>query len=158
MPTPYPYPVIVLPGIMGSALRDQYPVEPDTVWSPFKLLIKAYERITPHPSDTRYELKEPARVVADQVFELIYGEFIEELRHNLTATADEPIPVFPFAYDWRQPLEITQELLAQFIDEVIGRTKLLRHYHDAGYGGPKFPAKVNLAAHSVGGLMVAGYL
>ena len=158
MPTPYPYPVIVLPGIMGSALRDQYPVEPETVWSPFKFFIKAYERITPHPSDTRYELKEPARVVADQVFELIYAEFIEELRHNLTAKADEPIPVFPFAYDWRQPLEITQELLAEFIDEVIGRTKLLRYYHEAGYGGPKFPAKVNLAAHSVGGLMVAGYL
>jgi len=97
MPTPYPYPVIVLPGIMGSALRDQYPVEPETVWSPFKFFIKAYERITPHPSDTRYELKEPARVVADQVFELIYAEFIEELRHNFTAKANEPMPVFPFA-------------------------------------------------------------
>ena len=65
---PYPNPVIFLPGIMGSALRDQYPVEPETVWSPFKLLIKAYDRITPHPSDTRYELQEPARVTADQVF------------------------------------------------------------------------------------------
>ena len=59
---------------MGSALlRDEYPVAPTTVWSPFKLLLKAYDRITAHPSDTRYELKEPARVVADQVFEIVYA-------------------------------------------------------------------------------------
>jgi len=91
----YPNPVIFVPGIMGSALRDEYPVSPETVWSPFKLLVKAYDRVTPHPSDTRYEVQEPARVVADQVFDIIYSEFIEELRHNLSFRADEPVPVFP---------------------------------------------------------------
>jgi len=154
----YPYPVIFLPGIMGSALRDQYPVSPETVWSPFKLVIKAYDRITTHPSDTRYELNEPARVVADQVFEIVYAEFIDELRHNLSPQADEPVPVYPFAYDWRQPLENIESALADFIDEVIGRTKLLRHYHDADYGTTAFPAQVNLAGHSMGGLIIASYL
>jgi pimeloyl-ACP methyl ester carboxylesterase len=154
----YSNPVIFVPGIMGSALRDQYPLSPETVWSPFKLLIKAYDRITPHPSDTRYELREPARVVADQVFELIYSEFIEELRHNLTPRADEPVPVFPFAYDWRQPLESIESQLSDFIDEVIDRTRLLRHFHDAGYGSQRFPGRVNLAGHSMGGLVIAGYL
>ncbi len=158
MATPYPYPVIFIPGIMGSALRDQYPVDPETVWSPFKLLIKAYNRITLHPSDTRYELIEPARVGVDQVFGIVYAELIEELRHNLSPQADEPVPVYPFAYDWRQPLENVEEALAAFIDEVVDRTKLLRHYHDAGYGEKKFPAMVNLVAHSMGGLVVAGYL
>ena len=110
MNTPYPYPVIFIPGIMGSALRDQYPLDPETVWSPFKLMIKAYDRITLHPSDTRYELIEPARVGADQVFGIVYAELIEELRHNLSAQADTPTPVFPFAYDWRQPLEANQLL------------------------------------------------
>jgi pimeloyl-ACP methyl ester carboxylesterase len=143
---------------MGSALRDQYPVSPETVWSTFKLAIKAYERITPHPSDTRYELQEPARVAPDQLLALVYSEFIEELRHNLTSKADEPVPVFPFAYDWRQPLEITESQLADFIDEVIDRTRLLRHYHDAGFGTEKFPARANLAGHSMGGLVIAGYL
>jgi len=133
-------------------------VSPESVWSPFKLLVKAYDRVTPHPSDTRYEVQEPARVVADQVFDIIYSEFIEELRHNLSFRADEPVPVFPFAYDWRQPLEVTETQLAAFIDEVIDRTRLLRHYHDAGYGSAKFPAQVNLAAHSMGGLVIAGYL
>ncbi|HVV72543.1 MAG TPA: hypothetical protein VHI52_13770 [Verrucomicrobiae bacterium] len=153
-----PNPVVFVPGIMGSALRDEYPVSPETVWSPLKLLIKSYDRITLHPSDIRFELEEPARVKADQVFDLIYGEFIAELRHNLTAKADEPVPVYPFAYDWRQPLEDTEGLLADFIDEVISRTRLLRHYHDAGFGTTRFPAQVNLAAHSMGGLLVAGYI
>ena len=159
MPKPlYPNPVIFVPGIMGSALRDEYPVGPETVWSPFKLLIKAYDRITPHPSDTRYELQEPARVTADEVFGIVYSEFIEELRHNLSPQADEPVPVFPFAYDWRQPLENIESALADFIDEVIDRTKLLRHYYDAGFGTKQFPARVNLAAHSMGGMIATGYL
>lgn len=152
-----PSPVIFLPGIMGSVLRDEYPVDPETVWSPLKLLIKSYERITLHPSDVRYELIEPARVNSDQVFVLIYGEIIEELRHNLTPQADKPVPVFPFAYDWRQPLELIEASLSTFIDEVIDRTKLLRHYNKMGYGG-EVPAKVSLVAHSMGGLIVAGYL
>jgi pimeloyl-ACP methyl ester carboxylesterase len=155
---PYPYPTILIPGIMGTVLRDEYPVAPETVWSPFKLLIKAYDRITLHPDNTRLELKEPARVVRDQVFEISYSEFIEELRHNLSPQGDEPVPVFPFAYDWRQPLEAAQEALAEFVDEVIDRTKLLSHYHKKGYGSDSFPGKVNLAAHSMGGLIVAGYL
>ena len=154
----YPCPVIFLPGIMGSALRDQYPVEPQTVWSPFKMFIKSYERITAHPSDIRYELNEPARVVADQVFEIVYSEFIEELRHNLSPQADKPVPVYPFAYDWRQPLENVEGALADFVDEVIDRTKLMRHYHEAGFGTRSFPARVNLAGHSMGGLIIAGYI
>ena len=143
---------------MGSALRDEYCVDPETVWSPIRLLVKAYERITLHPSDVRYELVEPARVMPDKVFELIYGEIIAELRHNLSPQADKPVPVYPFAYDWRQPLEIVEADLAVFIDEVVDRTRLLRHYDKAGYGNKEFPAKVSLVAHSMGGLIVAGYL
>jgi pimeloyl-ACP methyl ester carboxylesterase len=152
------HPVIFLPGIMGSVLRDEYPVDPETVWSPLKLLMKAYDRITLHPSDTRYDLAEPSRVGPDQVFSLVYSELILELRHNLSPQADEVVPVFPFAYDWRQPLETVEGHLADFIEEVIDRTRLLRHYHDAGFGTDTFPAKVNLVAHSMGGLIVAAYL
>lgn len=90
MPNPFPHPVIFIPGIMGSALRDQYPIDPEAVWSPFKLLVKAYERVTLHPSNTRYELIEPSRVSPDQVFGLVYSELIEELRHNLSPQADQP--------------------------------------------------------------------
>ena len=153
-----PSPVIFVPGIMGSVLRDQYPVDPETVWSPLKLLIKSYDRVTLHPSDVRYDLIEPARVNTDQVFVLVYGEIIAEMRHNLTPQANQPVPVYPFAYDWRQPLPLVEADLATFVEEVIDRTRLLRHYNKAGYGSKDFPAKVNLVGHSMGGLIIAGYL
>lgn len=152
----YPAPVIFLPGIMGSALRDEYPVAPENVWSVLKAATKSYERITLHPDNLNYEVLEPSRVVKDQAFEFFYRDLIEELRHNLTLDPDNPVPVYPFAYDWRQPLDNTQEQLAAFIDEVIGRTSLLRHYNQDGYTAKT--GKVSLVAHSMGGLIAAGYI
>ena len=149
------FPVIVVPGITASSLRDEYPVEPETVWS---TLAKRYERIALHPDDVRYEVQEPARVVPDQLFEIAYGDLIKELRHNLTEKADEPTPVFPFAYDWRQPLEIIEYQLEAFIQEVIDRTRLLRHFHRAGYAEQEDRPAVDLIGHSMGGLIIASYL
>lgn len=151
-----PNPVVVVPGIKGSSLRDEYATSPETVWSMMQAVLKSYDRITLHPYDTRYELQEPARVVRDQVFTTFYSELIEELRHDLTAKSSEPVPVFPFAYDWRAPLEIVQAQLGRFIEEVVARTALLPHYNRAGYSLPA--GKVNLVGHSMGGLIIAGHL
>ena len=148
-----PNPVIVIPGITASDLRDTYAVSPDTVWS--ALLSKQYDRIVLHPDNLRYELHEPARVVPSAVFGIPYGDFIEELRYNLSERQDRPVPVYPFAYDWRQPLEVVERQLGTFIEEVIGRTALLRHYHAAGYAEDPH---VDLVGHSMGGLIIAGYL
>jgi hypothetical protein len=152
----YPSPVIFVPGIKGSSLRDEYPVEPENLWSVARAALKLFERITLHPFNNRYEAQEPARVVQDQVFSLFYSDFIEELRHNLTMDADEPVPVFPFAYDWRQPLEPVQIRLADFIEEVIERTSLLGHYNNDGYN--KDTGKVSLVGHSMGSLIIAGHI
>lgn len=151
-----PNPVIVVAGIKGSSLRDEYAASPETVWSLMRAVFKAYERITLHPYDTRYELMEPARVVRDQVFTTFYSELIEELRHNLTLDPKKPVPVFPFAYDWRAPLEVVQAQLGHFIEEVVSRTSLLPHYNRAGYSAST--GKVNLVGHSMGGLIIAGHL
>ena len=148
-------PVIVLPGITASNLRDEYPVDPDTV---FSILSKDYARIALHPATSKWELIEPARVRDDHIFVFPYGDLVAELRHSLTKRADRPVPVFPFGYDWRLPLDVTEARLALFVDEVIERTKLLPHYADAGYGTAKWPAKVHLVGHSMGGLIIAGYL
>lgn len=153
----YPAPVVFLPGIMGSALRDEYPVTPETVWSALKMMLKDFDRITLHPDNPRFEVQEPARVVKDQPLTLVYSEFIAELRHNLSPQPDEPVPVFPFAYDWRRPLAAVEQELAAFVDEVIERTKLLRHYDADGYGKTA-PAQVNLVGHSMGGMIITGYL
>ncbi len=151
-----PSPVIFLPGIMGSTLRDQYPIDPENVWSVVKAATKSYERITLHPDNVKYELVEPARVASDQVFSLFYGEIIEELRHNLTENPARPVPVYPLAYDWRQPLEVVEAKLGEFVKEVIARTRLMRHYHEDGYTSRT--GRVNIVAHSMGGLIAAGYL
>jgi pimeloyl-ACP methyl ester carboxylesterase len=149
--TPVP-PVIVVPGITASTLRDEYPLPPETVWS---VLTKDYARISLHPDDTRYEVMEPARLRADQLVELAYRELVEELRYNLRPAEDQPVPVYPFAYDWRHPLDALEVQLAAFVDEVIERTKLMRHYHAARYADDP---KVVLVGHSMGGLIITGYL
>ena len=39
-------PVIVVPGITATNLRDEYPISPETVWS---AISKDYSRISLHP-------------------------------------------------------------------------------------------------------------
>lgn len=150
MPAKLPMPVIVVPGITATYLRDEYALPPRTVWS---VITKRYESIALHPDHLSFEAKQPARVTPDQVFEVAYQELIAELRDGLTQKRDQPVPVYHFGYDWRQPLALIEAQLADFIDEVIERTKLLRHYHASGYASDP---KVNLVGHSMGGLIVAG--
>ncbi|HUF87377.1 MAG TPA: hypothetical protein VMM59_08340 [Thermohalobaculum sp.] len=145
-------PVIVIPGVTATYLHDYYPLSPETVWS---VLTRDFERAKLHPDDLRFESREPALMRHGQLYQIAYGELIEELRFNLTPTPDEPVPVFSFGYDWRQPLSVVEHQLAAFIDEVIARTRLLRHYARAGYGED---ARVNLLGHSMGGLLIAGYV
>lgn len=145
-------PVIVVPGITASYLRDEYRLPPDTVWSVLK---KHYERISLHPDNVRYEAIEPARLVPGQIYEVTYKELTEELRHNLREREDRPVPVFLFSYDWRHPLTHIETQLQDFISEVIARTLLLRHYQVKSYTSAP---KVNLVAHSMGGLIATGYL
>ena len=151
---PLTNPVIVVPGITASYLKDHYAVSPETVWAVLPHT-KRFERVALHPDNPRYEAQEPARVFPDQLYEIAYGELIEELRYNLTPNEETPVPVYPFGYDWRQPLEETELQLIDFIEEVIERTRLTRHYNDAGYTAD---GRVNLVGHSMGGLIVAGAL
>jgi pimeloyl-ACP methyl ester carboxylesterase len=144
-------PVVVLPGITGSTLRDRYRVEPETVWS---VLRRDELRVALHPDDQRYELIEPAVLEADAVFRIVYGDLVEELRTELSAPG-RITPVYPFAYDWRLPLDRLVRRFEAFVEEVTARTALLRHYHRAGY---EESPRVDVVAHSMGGMIVAGYL
>ena len=83
-------PVIVVPGITASDLRDEYSTSPESVWS---LLSKRYERVVLHPDDLRYEREQPSRVVADRLFSIPYDELIQELRHDLTPGKKRQTPM-----------------------------------------------------------------
>lgn len=152
MSTQLVHPVIVIPGITATYLKDEYPFDGNTVWG---LLKKDYERITPHPDDLRYEAIEPSRVVTSKLNSVAYRELVAELRHNLSPSADAPAPVYTFAYDWRLPLDRSVDALRDFIEEVIARTRLLKHYNAAGWA---LRPQVNIVAHSMGGLIAAGYI
>lgn len=152
MPAVQP-PVVFIPGITASNLRDEYPVDPEPVWG---IISKEWERVHLHPDDVRYELEQPARVRADKIFGFPYGDFIKDLRHDLAPASDRPVPVYPFAYDWRMPLEVVERQLEDFVEEVIERTALLRHYHAAGYTADS--GRVDMVGHSMGGLLIAGWV
>lgn len=144
-------PVVVVPGILGSALRDGYPVGPRPVWGH---MFPSLDRLGVHPEEPWRE-PWPARVVPDGVLPGAYGELIEELRHDLSPAADRPTPVYAFGYDWRRPLATAEEELADFLDEIVERTALLPHFRETGWD--RRP-EVDLVAHSMGGLVVAGAL
>jgi len=145
------HPIVFVPGITASYLRDLYPLPPELIWT---VMTKDYRRISLHPNDLRYESMQPSMVRPDQLFEISYKELIHELREELAADCGGEVPVYPFGYDWRQPLEITQRQLAEYIHEVIERTRLLPHYYKA-YGDN---IKVNLIGHSMGGLVISRLL
>ncbi|MCG3124064.1 MAG: hypothetical protein GIKADHBN_02505 [Phycisphaerales bacterium] len=149
---PLPAPVVFVPGITATYLADEYPIPPDLVWT---VMTKDFQRIRLHPDNPRYETNQPARIVPGQIYEIAYKEIMAELRYNLSPREDQPVPVFAFGYDWRMPLDAIQRSLADFVSEVVDRTKLMRHYADDGYGDD---ARVNLVGHSMGGLVIAGYL
>ena len=155
-----PEPVIVVPGITATELSDNYPLPSEDIWFQRKVLGipagvgREYERVTLHPDDLRYEAREPALVRTGSVFQVVYKELMEELRYGLSLKKNYPIPVYPFSYDWRQPLDNIEMQLANFIEEVLDRTRLMsRNYPD--YANCN---KVNLVGHSMGGLIIAGYL
>ena len=153
---PLPSPVIVVPGIIASELHDEYKLPHEAVWA---ARTHRHERIAlsplPYLNDLYIEASEPARITPYHPFSDVYEDLIDELRDELSPASDKPVPVYPFGYDWRMPLEQTESHLADFVKEVIARTKLQRHYHDDGFA--EHPS-VNMIGHSMGGLIIAGYL
>ena len=142
-------PVIVIPGITATGLVDEYPLKPDELWT--MVFEKEYERIALHPDDRRYEAVEPALVRPGQPFP-VYHDLIRALRHELSPRADQPTPVYAYPYDWRMDIGLSAAKLGAFVDEVLARTRLLRHYTNAR------DLRADLVGHSMGGLLICEYL
>jgi len=74
-------PVILIHGITGSVLRDEYPLPPEAVWDPGVFGVEAFERIAVHPESPAptpekrlYEAQGPSRVTVSHGVRVIYGE------------------------------------------------------------------------------------
>jgi pimeloyl-ACP methyl ester carboxylesterase len=93
---------------------------------------------------------------------IAYAEFLQTLRVELPKKTQtrtrygHAVPVYPFAYDWRQPLALTVQRLKDFVEEVIERTKLTEHY--AADEDFMADPRVSLVGHSMGGLVAYGYM
>ncbi|MBE2243390.1 MAG: CHAT domain-containing protein [Burkholderiaceae bacterium] len=110
--------VVVLPGVMGSHLEVG---AGDRIWfDPADIALGGLDKIGWSRPD----------VEAEKLFDMFYGELCLHLAQSHR--------VEPFAYDWRQPLDVLAERLGEFLDRLL-----------AGTTQP-----VRLLAHSMGGLVV----
>lgn len=151
-------PVVVVHGITGSVLRDEYPLPPEAVWDPGVFGVESFDRVAIHPESPGpspekpfYEALGPSRLTSSHVVRLIYGDLVDLLRKDLPEKGEPPVPAYAFAYDWRQDSRLIAARLGEFIAEVIDRANLLRRYSGRCQA-------VDLVGHSMGGLVIAACL
>jgi hypothetical protein len=157
--------VIIVPGIMGSELRD---VEQDrTIWG-FRDLdwyVRAWTtgsgiqdlKLTDAESGGDYGRVRPVGLLRFPGFARYfrgmdpYGPLVKSMRHWVM----HDTAVRPFPYDWRLPVSHNARLLAEFTNRCLAEWR--RHEaHDMARRtlGKEMPARVVFVAHSMGGLLV----
>ncbi len=150
-------PVIVVPGLFGSKLRDRGNGEKVWPGSTLDIVFGNYE-VLALEIDPDTLLPKPSSLEAYAITEGalgrdFYGEIIKTLSRYGGYTRGEPgVPVntkgpryYLFPYDWRQDNVQTARELDQLIEQIR------RDYNDPAL-------KVDIIAHSMGGLVVRYYL
>ena len=151
-------PVIVIPGLFGSRLIDRDTGEEIWPGKASKLIFGQYrdlemaiyaETLTPKPSQLI-----PGGITETAVGQDFYGRLLNtlqkyggyqpsELNHVLKDPTERRLYIFD--YDWRQDNVVTAGLFADFIQQIR-----------MDYANPNL--KVDIIAHSMGGLMARYYL
>lgn len=144
-------PVIIVHGIQGSWLKDEYPVnyQDSVLWT--GILKKDFGSLHLHPLDATVDA-EPRRLVrAHQAIPLIYESLTEEIREELK---EEHPYVYVFTYDWRKDNRVAAAELGAFVERVLH----IAGVHESGKKPPAAPPKkVTLIGHSMGGLVIKWY-
>jgi pimeloyl-ACP methyl ester carboxylesterase len=149
-------PVIIVPGILGSRLRDSRTGRELWPGSVFSLLVRAESlalRIDPQTLDPEPDSVEAYDLYRSVLGNDIYGGILETLERDgayVRGTPGRPVDpsqrrYYLFPYDWRQDNVATARQLDALIEQIR---------HD--YNDPRL--RVDLVAHSMGGLIARYYL
>ncbi|MGE7384896.1 lipase/acyltransferase domain-containing protein [Streptomyces sp. NPDC004126] len=156
--------VVVVPGIMGSALWDTSGDRP--VWglkhpAAMLSLFTRADGLRPLHLDERELAGDYGRIRATGIVEVpVWAPFLKgleslgALRRAVRASVADPAAVLEFAYDWRLPAEVNGALLAEAAHRHLDRWladdahDLARRLHPDGR-----EARLVFVAHSMGGLV-----
>jgi pimeloyl-ACP methyl ester carboxylesterase len=138
-------PVIMVHGIQGAWLKNEYPVDYDkaVLWT--GILKKEFDALHLHPMDATVDSRLTRFVMPHQTVPIIYENIVDEIRNEMD---DQPY-VYVFTYDWRKDNRITAQILAEFINRILHVTGV--HERAAGRISPR---KVVLIGHSMGGMVI----
>ena len=114
MPTTNP--VIIVHGIQGSWLKDEYPVDyqRSILWT--GILHKKTGSMHLHSMDPSVDAEAKRLVMPHQAVPLIYEALVEEIRDELEET--HPY-VYVFTYDWRKDNRLAAAELGRFVERML---------------------------------------
>lgn len=149
------YPIIFIPGIMGTTLSDHYPIDHTVVYSAvFDKLMTNFDPIMLDDLG-QYDKALDRLIRENEVLSLVYGEIVAELRENLPLDekGSENAKAYVFPYDWRYSINDNALKLSGFVDLIIRKSDAHRIYRERKITVDK----VNLVGHSMGGCLAKHY-
>ncbi len=145
-PTPSRTPVIIVPGIMGSELVDVNSIVNNVIWpNPTKIALSISDdfldilrmNVIGLPLNDSIVIKDIVREINQTNY---FAGLISKLKQDGYI---EGIDLFVFPYDWRYEINNSTSDLAEKIDQIKTEVDV---------------QKINIIAHSMGGLIVKEYL
>ncbi len=149
-----PNPVIIVPGMMGSELLDEDKIAGGLIWPSLTKVVTYIfdEFLDVLKLDERGNLLQNNIVVGDMVKGLNETDYflslINELESKQYLQSDT---LFTFPYDWR--IEITQSSMDSTTNSILSLAEKISEVKTQTGA-----EKVNIIAHSMGGLLVKKYL
>jgi pimeloyl-ACP methyl ester carboxylesterase len=148
------YPVIFIPGIMGTTLADDYPIDHNVVYN---AVFDKFEDFDPIMVDDsgQYDSYLDKLIRGNELVSLVYKKIVSEMREELPliGNSKEHAKVYLFPYDWRYSISSNAKRLAIFVEYIIAKSAAHAIYRDSHL----VVDRVNLVGHSMGGCIAKHY-